>query len=139
MLTSAGINLRYLGRIRVELQKENDEYWSSMLLLEMVARIIKHGIRSLLRENMKKYIYPGEVSISTYSPSPPLLVPFHEISLYQIQGIYNREVIRYLNLVFGSSSQSSAFWNDTILSAITLKYQMIGIMYVQSPLSHHLQ
>ena len=117
-----GINLRYMGLIRKYLQQLGDDYWSSFLLIEMISRIIKQAIRGLLRESMKKFKYPGEVR--------RLIFKFKNILIIITKGIYRREVIAFLNLLFGTSPNSTSYWNEAIMSEAITKYQSVGVMFI---------
>ena len=54
-----GINIRHLGRVRKELQKENDTpFKKQFILIEIAARTAKNHLRSIWREKMiEKKVY----------------------------------------------------------------------------------
>lgn len=102
-----GINLRYLGLVRQfvlyysslapkseEGEQTEGEYWALMLLVEMVARVIKHQMKAMARS---KGSDPSE-------------------SRYRI------ELINQMNVVFGESPESDHFWASEISPSINHKF-----------------
>jgi hypothetical protein len=53
---SLGINIRHLGHVRVHLL---NKYWKTVLLLEMIARVVKNDLKKDLREKMHVLQQPG--------------------------------------------------------------------------------
>jgi Translation initiation factor eIF3 subunit 135/Tetratricopeptide repeat len=82
-LHSEGVNLRYLGAVRRHVSEED---LRSRLLIEMLARTIKHTLRKKMRQLMRRL-------------RCPLASPFRSM------------VIRYMNLVFGTSAESAQYWD----------------------------
>jgi hypothetical protein len=81
---SRGVNCRYLGLIRRHIEEQE---FRLIILIEILARVIKNNLRLKLRLKMQ-------------SLKRPLEEP------------YRRLVIKYLNLIFGDSAASEAYWND---------------------------
>ena len=86
VLHESGINLRYLGNLRHEVKREDIK---QMILVEMVARIIKHELRSKMRQQMRELKLPLEHSC-------------------------REMVIDHLNLVFGKTPESEEHFNHSI-------------------------
>ena len=85
-LHEAGINLRYLGNLRHEVKREDIK---QMILVEMIARIIKHELRSKMKQQMRELKLPLEHSC-------------------------REMVIAHLNLVFGKSPESEYHFNHSV-------------------------
>src|SRR3990167_11307817 len=98
-LHSNGINLRYLGELRNQTLLHGDDYWASLLLIEMVSRVIKDEIRCMLREKMKEIKHPGE-------------------------GAYKREIVARLNILFGNTRNSLLHWNTRVYPVLLEKYEI---------------
>lgn len=98
-LHAAGINLRFLGLLYAEVRKIGDERWRIVILFEMVSRVIKDMINELLRTEVRRLKTPGEAA-------------------------YCRAVVSRLNIIFGTSEESSKFWADTIEPALVAKYNI---------------
>jgi tetratricopeptide (TPR) repeat protein len=94
-----GINVRRIGRLRALLSGTS---WSSMLLVEMIARTNKWVIRSLQRS----------VASGTRLPAD---VPFKEIA------------VKHLNVLFGDSCESKTFWRTEITEQIRVKFGMYAL------------
>eukprot|EP01103_Thecamoeba_quadrilineata_P017072 TRINITY_DN5918_c0_g1_i1.p1 TRINITY_DN5918_c0_g1~~TRINITY_DN5918_c0_g1_i1.p1 ORF type:complete len:585 (+),score=95.88 TRINITY_DN5918_c0_g1_i1:3-1757(+) len=92
---SEGINIRYLGRLRAVCAHDNVK---TLLFIHMAARVIKNCLRLRLREKMKE-----------------LKVPLQEPCV--------RVVVDYLNLVFGESPASDAYWNSELKQGIHMKFE----------------
>lgn len=79
VLHEAGINLRYLGIVRRHVSSPSVK---QLILVEMIARVIKHEIRYRMRKQMKEFKLPLEHAC--------------------------REMLTaYMNLVFGTSEEST--------------------------------
>eukprot|EP01117_Protostelium_nocturnum_P012592 TRINITY_DN4634_c0_g2_i2.p1 TRINITY_DN4634_c0_g2~~TRINITY_DN4634_c0_g2_i2.p1 ORF type:complete len:1322 (+),score=514.36 TRINITY_DN4634_c0_g2_i2:78-4043(+) len=98
-LHSSGINIRFLGEVRVHLSEETsgERYWRFIILLEMISRTIKQHIRELLRNKMKKLRQTGEEP-------------------------YKRMIIRYLNILFGDVTMSKDYWAKDLKELIIKKF-----------------
>lgn len=83
---AAGINLRYLGRVRFH---STSNLIRSVLMVEMISRTVKHILRKKMRSLMKRL-------------KAPISSPFRTL------------VVTILNLVFGSSPEATAFWNERL-------------------------
>ena len=81
-----GINLRYMGLIRHHVKTPSIK---GMIFIHMLARVIKHQIRRKMREQMRKWKLPLEHTC-------------------------RQHVISYLNLVFGSSEESDAHFDEIL-------------------------
>lgn len=95
---SHGVNLRYMGQVRIFVSRtQNDQYWSRIILIEMLSRVIKDFIRKSLQEKMKEIKHPGE-------------------------GAYRREIVNILNTLFGETYHSKIFWITRIYPLLVDKY-----------------
>mmetsp|Transcript_14516 Transcript_14516/g.43598 ORF Transcript_14516/g.43598 Transcript_14516/m.43598 type:complete len:844 (+) Transcript_14516:997-3528(+) len=94
-LHAHGLNIRYLGFVREQLIDHT--FWSFMLLVEMVARVLRDNITYLLRQKVKSHLKPAE-------------------------GLYCRIVIRRLNLIFGGSAESERYWETSLAPQLQHKY-----------------
>ena len=90
ILHENGINLRYMGLVRHHVKNAEIK---GKILVEMVARVIKHKIRELMREQMKKWKLPLEHNC-------------------------RQTVIDYLNLIFGSSTESDTHFDEVLAPRI---------------------
>jgi tetratricopeptide (TPR) repeat protein len=98
MMHRRGINMRFLGVVRHHIIEKAANWDCQLLLLvEMAARVIKNNLRKRLREKMKSLKLP-------------------------VDEPYRRLVIDYLNLVFGESDASQAYWATEVKTQITVKY-----------------
>ena len=97
LLHEAGINCRYLGLLCGHVANRKDAYWSTVLLIEMVARVIKTDLRALLRRKIHELRHPGECA-------------------------YRDAVVLYLNLVLGTSQPSDRHWAHSIVPALSAKF-----------------
>lgn len=93
-----GINVRFLGKIFSICEKRKIYFWSYKIVVEMIARVLKDKINRLLRDKMKEFRYTGE-------------------------GIYRREVIDFLNLIFSDDEESNFLWNHDIYHGLLLKFE----------------
>ena len=92
---SHGVNLRYMGEVRVFMSRiQKDEYWSRLILIEMVSRVIKDRIREKLQERDQ---LSGE-------------------------GACRRKTVSILNLIFGETDESRRFWNFELFELLQAKY-----------------
>ena len=91
--------MRFLGVVRQHIVDIEGAPLDCQLLvfLEMAARVIKNNLRRKLREKMKSLRLP-------------------------VDEPYRRLVIDYLNLVFGESDASQAYWATDVKSQIQEKY-----------------
>lgn len=102
-LHSRGINVRYLGIVYTFLTPRKHQRIASrdnclaLLLLEMVVRTLKLDLRKRLRRCMQKL-------------KEPLDEPFHRL------------VVNYLNVVFGSSTESTHFWETKLMQDVEAKF-----------------
>ena len=101
LLHESGINCRYLGLLYGYVSNMGDAYWSTVLLIEMVARVIKTEVRALLRRKMLELRHPGEFA-------------------------YLDAVVLYLNLVLGSSDASDRHWAHSIVPGLVAKFPGFG-------------
>lgn len=92
---TVGINCRYMGLLRYQI---DDLEFKEIILAEMLARVIKNNIRFKLREMMKQVKLP-------------------------IEEPYRRLLIDYLNLVFGSTKESDAYWNKWLKEDLTMNFE----------------
>ncbi|KAL6056200.1 Clu domain-containing protein [Balamuthia mandrillaris] len=113
-----GINVRYLGRIRhlmgqlIQQEtkgedtqhknkegKEEDyaEMWNWYLLFEMVTRVIKSLLRQVMRRKIRALVQPRDKSLK-------------------------KEVVRWLNLIFGNNEESKEVWEVNIKQQLLKKY-----------------
>ena len=93
-LRRAGINLRFLGCVRMHVQ---DPAWRLRLLVEMVARAVNTDLRAKLRAKMAAVKVPSEE-------------PYREV------------VVDHLNLVFGSRDAARAYWDGPLSSSVCGRY-----------------
>eukprot|EP01116_Phalansterium_solitarium_P022569 TRINITY_DN7502_c0_g1_i1.p1 TRINITY_DN7502_c0_g1~~TRINITY_DN7502_c0_g1_i1.p1 ORF type:complete len:1638 (+),score=449.85 TRINITY_DN7502_c0_g1_i1:121-5034(+) len=108
-LHRSGINVRLIGRVAENLEYSkfpddkptlasiNELRW--LLIMEMVARVIKHNIRVGLQEKMKQ-----------------LRVPLDEP--------YRRFTIDYINRVFGSEGDSRRCWQEQLARDVEKKFEV---------------
>lgn len=93
-LHKKGINMYFMGILRGHI---SDSKVKKYLLIEMIARSIKHEINCRLRTKLK------ELRIALQRP---LIC----------------HIVDYLNLVFGQSKESSVYWNTILKDKINLNY-----------------
>jgi len=93
---SKGINCRYLGLIRRHLENEK---FKTIILIDIVSRVIKNNLRLKLRLKMKRLRKPLEEP-------------------------YRRLVIKYINLVFGNSVTSEKYWTEHLKQDIKRNFIM---------------
>merc|ERR1719333_1862230 len=92
---SRGVCMRYAGvLINCISSDENFHVGRLLLLVEVVARIIKNGIRAELRELVKSLRLPMEAP-------------------------YRKAIIDHLNLVFGCQEQTIQHWDTHIKLAMS--------------------
>ena len=90
ILHENGVNLRYMGLLRVEI---NNPILRNLFLVEMIARIIKHNIRELMRNQLKKWHIPLEHAC-------------------------RQTVIDHLNVIFGCHDESEQYFRTNILNKL---------------------
>lgn len=93
-----GINVRYLYAVLKHLTPE-EKYWRARILVEMISRVIKDLANILLRSSMRQFCYAGE-------------------------GIYRREVVRFLNQVVDSGKKGEKWWSELLLPALMTKFNI---------------
>jgi len=97
-----GVNVRYLGAIYSQLCElpatVSNEQCKAMLLVEMFARAIKHLLRKRLRTKMQQLKLP-------------------------LEDPYCQLVTDYLNLVFGETPKSSAYWDKVLAKEVCVKFE----------------
>jgi len=85
-----GLNYRHLGEARKFIMKNQDSvHWTNLLLIEMVARIIKNEVRSIMRQSITNQKLPGDLYLK-------------------------QATAEYISLVFGTSSKSVAYWETEL-------------------------
>lgn len=110
-----GINCRYLGKIWMAAEKS--PYWRVVILLEMIARRLKRVLFKRLRKSVLSQDSSGvSASVAT--------------------------ALKFLNLVFGESEQSTVYWQTKLRSSLlsyffakekTVPAPELGEMVGQSP------
>ncbi|KAH3745553.1 Histidine kinase [Pelomyxa schiedti] len=98
MLHQNGINVRLLGIVYSRVVAARDKDWEARILIEMVVRVVKCEVNSLLR----KIRMPGE-------------------------GPYRSVVVDHLNLVFGTSPTSTSHWQYSIFPALKAKFTTFDV------------
>ena len=98
-LHAGGVNLRFLGMVRSGTIQLGNTFWTSMLLIEMLARLLKDDLKLLLRTEMRRLRSPGEAA-------------------------YCRALVARLNLLFGSGPDSLAYWKDVLTPEFMVKYPL---------------
>lgn len=91
-----GINIRHLGAVRECIRSENATL-RSLLLNLMVSRVLKNMSHHRLRMKMRELRYAGEVP-------------------------YQQCLVTFMNLVFGTSTESLSFWNNHIKYALVYQF-----------------
>lgn len=91
-----GINIRHLGAVRACIRPENATL-RSLLLNLMVSRVLKNMSQHRLRMKMRELRYAGEVP-------------------------YQQCLVSFINLVFGTSTESLSFWNMHIKHALAYQF-----------------
>lgn len=91
-----GINIRHLGAVRECIRTENATL-RSLLLNLMVSRVLKNMSHHRLRMKMRELRYAGEVP-------------------------YQQCLVTFMNLVFGTSTESLSFWNNHIKHALVYQF-----------------
>eukprot|EP01105_Mastigella_eilhardi_P006715 TRINITY_DN1826_c0_g1_i6.p1 TRINITY_DN1826_c0_g1~~TRINITY_DN1826_c0_g1_i6.p1 ORF type:complete len:782 (-),score=188.43 TRINITY_DN1826_c0_g1_i6:545-2770(-) len=114
MLHASGINVRCLGRVFNEVENMKDEYWQARILIEMVSRVVKDKVNSLLRHKMRELCQPGEAA-------------------------YRRVVIERLNVVFGSSEASVSYWDGPVSRHLARKFPPFAAAGTPAPAGDHLR
>jgi len=97
-----GINLRWMGLLRNNIPDnlEDSQLWKLYLLVEMIARVLKHEINKNLRIKMKKIKSTGEQP-------------------------YIKVVVKALNLFFGDGLTSLNFWKDVLPEMLKKQFPRI--------------
>lgn len=104
-LHAVGVNLRYLGLVRRYSQVPAVR---TCLMVEMLARSIKHILRKKMRSLMRKLKAPV---------SSPVRVM----------------VIAILNMVFGTSEESTRFWNTKLKNELLFNFPQSLVKAERSP------
>ena len=100
---SKGICLRHIGLILYNVRDEEEfKIVKIVLVIEAIARVLKNKLRGLLRRKMK-------------SLKQPLEAPYRHL------------VVKFLNLVFGTSQASEEFWQNIIKPQLKSKFVITGI------------
>lgn len=71
------------------MKNQDSVHWTNLLLIEMVARIIKNEVRSIMRQSITNQKLPGDLYLK-------------------------QATAEYISLVFGTSSKSVAYWETEL-------------------------
>ena len=102
MLHAAGINVRFLGELYMEMKRLGNEYWCLRLTIEMSARVIKNDVRSLMRQKMREMCVPGESA-------------------------YRSLVVRRLNRIFGNSIDTMRYWSSVLRKELSARFPPFSV------------
>jgi tetratricopeptide (TPR) repeat protein len=91
-----GINIRHLGTLRTHISRSNQTL-RALLLCIMLSRVLKNMGNHRLRMEMRRLKYAGEFP-------------------------YQRCLVSFLNLVFGTSTESLVFWNLHLKNALIYQF-----------------
>jgi len=101
-LHTAGINVRLLGYVYERLTRKD---WKVYILMEMLTRIIKEHIRTVLKDQVLNLKVPGEAP-------------------------YKTETILCLNALLGHMSVTQQYWETYILAGFIRKFNICTIQIV---------
>ena len=106
-LHSFGINVRYLGQVLLHMPNKTNGAYRTFLIVEMVARVAKNMVRTLLRGAMKCIEVP-------------------------IDEPYRKEVIQTLNRIFGKPNDYKQCWQK-IRQGVLQKFGIFNLQLLNFP------
>lgn len=108
-LHTAGLNIRYLGKVRILTEKEETKH---LLLVECISRVFKSNWRSLLRKVCRSICYPGD---------EPYRRATKEVNLFSDCTLPHK----FLNIIIGKSSKSHIYWNVYLKQSLMQKFSNV--------------
>lgn len=102
--TTMQICIRHIGLL-LEHVRDDDQFQEvkTLLVVEALGRVLKNLLRSKLRRKMEEL-------------KQPLEAPYRNL------------IVRFLNLVFGKSRQSTVYWNVTLKQELKTKFSVRNIL-----------
>jgi len=107
----AGINIRHLGLVLCHIK---NQFWQIQIFNEMASRLIKNKIRQIMRTSLSSSHGSAKKKRQT------LEITNERIGL-GLKGII-RNIVRYFNLIFGESPESTTHWENVLKLELSLKF-----------------